>query len=121
MHTKTKGFSLIEILISMMLISFSGIFLMKCMIASLQGMKNSNLRFTLTQFLKREQNIFLGMNFQSEALSECNKYTKRYGKILLKVKIRNISGTLKKITLNGTMHGFKRSIVFYKSGLIREK
>jgi len=94
---------------------------MKCMISSLHETKNSNLRFTLTQSLQKKQNIFLGKKFKSKDLYKCDELIEQSGKILIAIRIEDLTETLKRITLKGTIHGHRKSVVFFKSDLIKEK
>lgn len=119
MRFEKKGFTIIETLISLILISFSTIFLMKCMIVSLHGIKNSNVRFTVGRILENKKNSFLGQRFNSPLLMEGDS-VELSGDVLIRSNIIKLTPNLKKIKLKGTSKNFSSILVFYKSGVIME-
>lgn len=114
-----NGFTIIETLVSLILISFSALFLMKCMIVSLHGIKNSNLRFTIGQILENKKNSFLGEKFNSPLFREGDR-SELSGDVLIRSTIIKINQNLKKIRLKGSSKNFSSILVFYKSGTIME-
>lgn len=119
METQKSGFTLIEILISITLISLSTLLLMKCMIVSLHGVKNSDLRFRVGLVLENKKNLLLGQKFKSPLFSEGTR-KERTGNIMIRTSIINITHNLKKIVLKGSRNNFNLVLVFYKSGILRE-
>ena len=119
MHKKNRGFTLIEILISMLLITISTLFLLKCMMVSLNGVKNSNLRFMAGQILENKKNSLLGMASGSPLLCEGERVEK-VDDIKIRIKITNISEFLKKIILVASGKGYRSVSVFYRSEIIWE-
>ncbi len=119
METQKSGFTLIEILISITLISLSTLLLMKCMIVSLHGVKNSDLRFRVGLVLENKKNLLLGQKFKSPLCSEGTR-TERTGNIIIRTSIINITHNLKKIVLKGSRNNFNLVLIFYKSGILRE-
>ncbi len=119
MRSKNSGFTLIETLISLILISFSTIFILKCSIISLNGIKNSNLRFKIGQLLENKKNLFLGEQFESPLLS-AGKRTESLKGIFIRIKIDDVTPSLKKIILEGSGNNFKTALVFYRSEIVKE-
>jgi len=119
METQKSGFTLIETLVSITLISLSTLFLMKCMIFALHGVKNSNLRFQVGMALENKKNSLLGQQLISPIFSEGSRID-RAGEVLIRTSIINISHNLKKITLKGSRNNFSSVLIFYKSGILRE-
>lgn len=119
METQRSGFTLVETLVSITLISLSTLFLMKCMIVTLNGVKNSNLRFRVGLVLQNKKNSLLGQRFVSPFFLEGIR-KERNGEVLIRTTIINISHNLKKITLKGSRNNFISVLVFYKSKILRE-
>jgi len=113
------GFTLIEALTALILISISMIFLMKCMIVSLHGVKNSNTRFTVNQILENKKNSLLGMKFSSPPLA-AGERTERAGKTEIRIRITDISDGLKRISLEGSFGRYRTATDFFRSKLFRE-
>ncbi len=119
METQKSGFTIIETLISIMLISLSTLLLMKCMIVALHGVKNSNLRFEVNLALENKKNLFLGKTFISPLFSE-GTTAEWEGDVMIRTSIVNITDNLKKIILKGSRKNFNAVLIFYKSGILKE-
>jgi len=119
MQIKKTGFTLIETIISIPLITISTLFLMKSMIVSIHGIKNSNTRFLVGQILENKKNSILGMKSGSPFLCAGNRM-ERDGDIKIRIEITDVSEALKKITLEGSGRGYTSISVFYRSENIRE-
>lgn len=120
MIKREKGFTLTEILVSMTLIGFSSIFLMKCMIISLHQLKNSGIRFHVTSTMEARRNYLSGKKFDSPELMQ-GKRTLNFNGVLLEIRITDTSPGLKNIFLHGEMEGFSSSSVFTISQLLKEE
>ncbi|MEN8155190.1 MAG: type II secretion system protein, partial [Acidobacteriota bacterium] len=90
------GFTLVEVLVSMILISFSSIFLMKCMITSLNSVKNSNIRFRVSTAVEIKKNYLISKNFKSPELSKGIK-TESLEQIHLEIKVKDLTPVLKEL------------------------
>ncbi|MCK5005210.1 MAG: type II secretion system protein [Candidatus Aminicenantes bacterium] len=119
METHKTGFTLIETLISITMISLSTLLLMKCMIVALHGVKNSDLRFRVGLVLENKKNSLLGQKYISPLFSEGTSM-ERTGDVMIITTIINITHNLKKIVLKGSRNNFNLVLVFYKSGILRE-
>jgi len=119
MKNEFKGFTLIEVLVSMILISFASIFLMKCMITSLNGIKNSNIRFRVINAIEIKKNRLMGQDFKSPHLS-AGKTKESSGNVHVSTTIKDISSGLKKVTLAGMSEKYRIISVFHISESIRE-
>ncbi len=119
MKNEFRGFTLIEVLVSMILISFASIFLMKCMITSLNGIKNSNKRFRVINAIEIKKNRLMGQNFKSPCLSE-GKSEESSDNIQITTIIKDLSLGLKKITLTGMSGKYRIVSIFHISESIKE-
>ena len=118
MKNISAGFTLIEILVSMVLISFSSMFMMKCMITSLNGVKNSNIRFLVSREIEIKKNILISKHFHSPDLREGIRDEISY-QVSIKINIKDLLPGLKKLTLTGTLGKFRAVSIFYLSGSIK--
>ena len=119
MKNEFKGFTLIEVLVSMILISFASIFLMKCMITSLNSIKNSNIRFQVINAIEIKKTSLRVQNFKSPPLSE-GKSKESSGNVHISTTIKDLSSGLKKVTLTGMSGKYRVISVFHISESIRE-
>ncbi len=118
MKSRGNGFTLVEVLVSMILISFASIFLMKCMITSLNSVKNSNLRFRVSRALDIKKNHLLSKSFNSVGLSEGVR-EENSDQIEIEISIMDLTPGLKKLTLTGRSGKFSTVSVFHISESIR--
>ena len=118
MKNREVGFTLVEILVSMILISFASMFLMKCMITSLNSVKNSNIRFQVSREIEIKKNTLLSKQFNSPELSEGIR-EENSNQINIKINIKDLTHKLKILTVTGTLRKYRTAVVFYISGSIK--
>ena len=118
MKNREAGFTLVEILVSMILISFASMFMMKCMITSLNSVKNSNIRFQVSREIEIKKNSLLSKQFNSPELSEGIR-EENPNRINIKTNIKDLIHGLKKLTVTGTLGKYRAVSVFHISGSIK--
>ena len=118
MKKEQKGFTLTESMVSLALISFSSIFIMKCIVVSLNGLKNSNARFAVEQALENRKNFLLGVDPASAFLSS-GRQELHQGDILITVEISDIGPGIKRINVEGRKKDYNASRIFYRSEILR--
>ena len=118
MKNREAGFTLVEILVSMILISFASMFMMKCMITSLNSVKNSNIRFQVSREIEIKKNTLLSKQFNSPELSEGIR-EENSNRINIEINIKDLTHGLKKLTLTGTLGKYRTAVVFHISGSIK--
>jgi len=118
---KTKpiknGFSLIELLISLLLITITFLSLCKIIFFSLEEIKVSSLKLRLENSCKNEKNQLLSLNFNSKRLN-CVETTFIRNNIIFNLKIRDIGNSLKEILLTAKYKGYHFKQRFFKSKLV---
>jgi len=118
MKNREAGFTLVEILVSMILISFASMFMMKCIITSLNSVKNSNIRFQVSREIEIKKNILLSKKFNSPELLE--GFRKENSNLIkIEINIIDLSPGLKKLTLTGTLGKYRAVVVFHISESIK--
>ncbi len=120
MKKSKNGFTLIEMLVSVTLISFSIMFLMKSSIVSLNLTKNSQTRFRLFQELRNKKEELQSYHYNSAKLTAGNSLVTTTGGIHFDIIITDLKPTLKQICINGELDKFHAKILFFKSKIIRE-
>lgn len=114
---KSEGFSLIEVLISLLIVSLAMISIVRCMTYSLAEYRKSVIRFNMVQEMENCRNRLLAKDFDSFDLGD-GKYEKNGGRTALTWKIESLSTTLKRIKLSVSYNVYRRNIYFYKSRFI---
>jgi len=118
MTKRKKGFTLIEVLVSLTLIGFSSIFLMKCMVISLHQLKNSGIRFHVESALDGRMNDLAGKDFNSPELT-AGKRTMEFNGVRLEIRITDTSPGLKRIMVQGEMAGFSSTSICTISKILK--
>ena len=109
-----RGFTLIETMISLMIISLLIILIAKIVTFSFDMNKKSSIRFKVMQKFENLKNNLLSKPFDSKDLKEGN-FRKYEGKLIIHWSIKNITQTLKKIKLSVVYKTIKKQTFFYKS------
>ena len=116
---KEKGFTLVELLVSLMLILVALLFILNIIVFSIDGSKKSTIRLQVSQKLESCKNLLLSKPFDSEGLKDGHSSIdeapfKTYQDIIC------ISPTLKRIKISIFYKSLSRQIFFYKSKYIKE-
>lgn len=119
MKSSKKGFTLIETMVSLLLISYSIIFFLNTILFSMQEAGKSSIRFKVFQMIDIEKNRLLSLKFDSPELSE-GSFSKEEERMLISKKIVNIDPELKKIFIKVRFKKFVSKDVFYRSKIIKE-
>ena len=114
---KSKGFSLIEVLFSLLIVSLALISIGRCITYSLAEQRKSVIRFTMVQEMENCINSLLAKDFASLDLSDGN-YEKVEREIAFTWKIESLSTTLKRVKLSVSYNVYKKKVYFYKSKFI---
>lgn len=117
--SKEKGFSLIELLFTMLLVLAALLLMSNVIIRSIDGNKKSYIRFQLSQKLESGKNRLLSKPFDSEELKDGRSVTQEDSFKVVR-SISSLSPTLKVITLSISYKTLTRQIFFYKSRYIKE-
>jgi Tfp pilus assembly protein PilV len=119
MKKTTKGFSLIETVISLFIVLLGLLFIAKIIALSLDMGRRSLYRFRLQQKHEYYQNLLLASSFQSAELSE-GDHSRAEEDFSIHWAINDIETGLKKIELMTSYKGFKQRSDLYKSKFIKE-
>lgn len=116
---KEKGFTLVELLVSLMLILVALLYISNIIIFSINGSKKSYIRLQVLQKLEFCKNLLLSKPFDSAELKDGHSSVdeapfKTYQDII------SISPTLKRIKISVFYKSLSRQIFFYKSKYIKE-
>ena len=114
---KNDGFSLIEVLISLLLVSLTMISIVRCITYSLTEYRKSVTRFHMVQEMENCRNSLLAKDFDLLDTGT-GTYETTGGRIALTWKVENLSSTLKRVEISVSYGVFKRNIYFYKSRFI---
>ncbi|MCK4766476.1 MAG: prepilin-type N-terminal cleavage/methylation domain-containing protein [Candidatus Aminicenantes bacterium] len=115
-----KGFTLIEVLISLMLVALALISTARTIIFAMEEYRKSVLRFSMMQALQDHKDTLTGKPFDSGDLA-AGSYEKKEGKFELTWVIQSLSADLKKIGLSISYSIFSKKIYFYKSKFINNQ
>lgn len=118
-NREEKGFTLVEVLFSFLLLLIAILFMTNIIIYSLEGNKKSRIRLEVSQKLVYCKNQLLSKSFDSEELKDGHT---SIDEPLFRIdwNINSISPTLKKIKLSILYKTLKKQIYFYKSKYIKE-
>lgn len=114
-----KGFTLLEVMISLMLVLLVMLFVSGVMIYSLDGLKKSRLRLIISQRLEEDKNRLLSKSFDAPELYP-KHWINKEGLFQFSGDIRDIEPTLKRIQLTMSYRTFTQKMIFYKSMHIQE-
>ncbi len=121
MNMKTNGFTLVETMVSFMLISLALVSISIFTANAFNGNAMSNARFMMWQEIESRKNGLLSKPFNSTEL-KTGSYSEETRLFTVKWNIRSISGTLKAVRLNISYRNTygKRTVQsdFYKSKYI---
>ncbi len=116
---KENGFTLLEVIISLIVITIGVISLSRVIIFSLHFTKNCQKRFTLTQNYLNQQNTLLAKSFDAEELAQ-GSHSMPQKELKISWQVTKISDTLKKIELKVADKNIRKKGYFYKSKIIME-
>ncbi len=116
-----KGFTLIETMISLVLVSMGLILISNIILFSMDAHRKSTIRFNMLQKLEYYKTKLITRPFDSSELQD-GSYARDDEKFKLSWSIKSITPTLKKIRLTILYQGtvFNKKIYFYKSKFIKE-
>ena len=114
---KNDGFSLVEVLVSLLIVSLTMTAIGRCITYSLTEYRKSVTRFYMVQEMENCRNSLLAKDFDSLDTGN-GKYEKNGGRITLTWKVESLSSTLKRVKLSVSYGVLKRNIYFYKSRFI---
>ena len=117
---KENGFTLIEILVSLLLVTLAVIFISETLIAGIEIQRKSGIRFHLLQEMENCKNELNAKPFDSLELKQ-GSYAKKVDPGNLSWDITDISPTLKIIRLFISSKGAAKRSYFYKSKYINNK
>ena len=117
-NMKTKGFTLVETLFSLLLISLAILLITRIIICALDGHKKSQIRFKTLQEIEFCKNQLLSKPFDSVELEE-GSYSKEENHFKMKWIIKSITPTLKIIDLWVSYRGLTKRAYFYRSQYIK--
>jgi len=118
---KFPGFTVVEVLISLMLISFSLMSISLFIIYGLDGFVKSGIKFKMTGEIENRRNLLSGKAFDSIDLKS-GIYSEETSLFLVRWDIRDVSPTLKYIRISVTYKyktgTYDKQLFFYKSKFI---
>ena len=112
-----RGFTLVEIIVSWMLVLLSLLFVCRIVVFAFDSFKKSRIRLQMTQKLESSKNLLLSKPFQSTDLS-AGHTAGEDGLFKIDQEITDLSPTLKRIRLSISYKILTRQIIFYKSKYI---
>ena len=115
---KAKGFTLIETLVSLVLIALAILLIAKVIVCAFDGHKKSRIRLNVSQELEFCKNQLLSKSFDSDEL-KVGSYSKKENHIKKNWQIKSITPTLKIIHLVISYKGLTKRVYFYKSKYIK--
>lgn len=120
---KTKGFTLIETIISLLLVSMALLMACKIIVYTREAHQKSRARFSLLQEMESHKNRLMAMPFEATQLKP-GKYSLHEGERSITLTIEVISPTLKVVRMFGVHTKYRAAtykIRFYISKLFKEK
>ena len=111
-ETKNNGFTLIEVLVSLILIALTLVSAARIISFALDAYRKSVIRFTMVQEMENCRNELLAKPFDSIDLAD-GEYTKQDGKIILNWHIESLSPEIKRVRLSVSYKVHKKKIYFY--------
>ena len=120
---KTKGFTLIETIVSLLLVSMALVMACKIIVYTRVAHQKSRARFTLLQEMESHKNRLTAMPFEATQLKP-GQYSIHEGELSITLSIEAISPTLKEVRMLGVHSRYRAAtykIRFFKSKLFKEK
>lgn len=114
-----RGFTLVEIIVSWMLVLLSLLFICRIVVFAFDSFKKSRIRLQMSQKLESTKDMLLSKPFHSPDLAEGHTKTED-GLFMIEREITGLSPTLKRIRLSISYRVLTRLIIFYKSKYILE-
>ncbi len=114
-----RGFTLIEALVSWVLVLLALLFLGDIIIFSINGTGMSRTRLEMSQKLESCKNQLLAQSFASAELQD-GSFSFVDGPFKISRQISSLNSSLKKIILSITYKTLSKQIYFYKSKYIEE-
>lgn len=114
-----NGFTLIEVLVSWLLVLLALLFISKIIVFSFDGIKKSRIRLEITQKLETCKNQLLSKPFDSQELKDGHSSIDD-GVFRVTRDISSLCLTLKEIKLSIAYKTLSKQIYFYKSMYIKE-
>jgi Tfp pilus assembly protein PilV len=119
---RVDGFTIIETLISLLLVTLVMLSTALYIVYALDGYKKSNLRFMMTQEIESRKNQLFSKPFDSPELND-GSYSEDASLISSTWDIKSLTPSLKSIHLSVSIKSkygtFKKKIDFYKSKYIK--
>ena len=115
---KDSGFTIIETLFSLLLISLALMSISQMITAAIGAQKKSSLRFNMQQKIEYCRNQLLSKSFAAAELEE-GSYSTAENPLKINWDIKNISPTLKFIHLSVSYKKITKKAYFYKSRYIK--
>jgi len=113
-----KGFTLIETLVSLLLIAMAILLIAKVIVCAFDGLKKSRIRLNVSQEMESCKNQLLSKSFDCNEL-KAGSYSKKENHIKKNWEIKSITPTLKIIHLSISYKGLTKRVYFYKSKYIK--
>lgn len=117
---KSHGFTLIEVMVSLLLISLTLVSVARTIAFALNECRKSVIRFTMVQEMGNLKNRLLAKPFDSIDLVD-GEYAKQNGKIILRWHIESPLPELKRVKLSVSYKVHKMKIYFYISKFINNQ
>lgn len=114
-----EGFTVIEAIVSWMVVILGLLFIGRILVFSFDGLKKSRIRLEMSQEVESYKNRLLSKPFLSPDLAD-GFVRLEDGEFKIDRYISSISPTLKKIKFVITYKVLTRQFIFYKSKFIRE-
>jgi hypothetical protein len=116
--SNNKGFTIIETLFSLLLVSLALVFISQVIISSINGQRKSNIWFNMQQEIETCRAKLVSKSFDDIELAE-GSYSTTSGMLQMSWNIKNISPTLKLIQLAVRYKQITKKAFFYKSKYIK--
>ncbi len=114
-----KGFTLIEVLVSLTLLLLAVLFSMRIMVTVLDQTRKSNLRFRLIETLDYYKNYLSSLSMASPELDQ-GHHGRKEGEFRVDWQVEAIGAFLKRIRLAVAVPHYSLPLVFYRSKFILE-
>ena len=115
-----KGFTLIEVLVSMFIVLLAVLLIGRTLIFSMTMLQDSSNRFSLLTVYTNYQNKLNSLPFDSTQLS-AGEYSEKYSDLIIKWRILDLSSSIKKISLKVYDKKRKKEGYFYNSLLLKRR
>lgn len=109
-----EGFTLIEVLVSLVIILMAVIFISRVIMYSLDGLRKSAIRLEMTQTLESQANRLMPLPFYAPDLDSGAAVFKE-GEFFIRRQVNHLSPTLKRVDLAVSYDVLTLRFYFYKS------